>query len=76
MPHPRNHHSDSSDRTTAPTGPARWRVSSYCGASNTCVAVAPAGPAGVAVRDQADPNGPVLTLTRAAFAALLNAINL
>ncbi|WP_067805678.1 DUF397 domain-containing protein [Actinomadura formosensis] len=68
MPHRRN------DRTTPPTAPDRWRVSSHCGASNTCIALAPA-PAGVAIRDQADPTGPTLNLTRTAFANLLNAIN-
>ncbi|TDB79016.1 DUF397 domain-containing protein [Actinomadura sp. KC216] len=38
MPHRRN------DPITPPAdpAPARWRVSSYCGASNTCVALAPA----------------------------------
>lgn len=55
--------------------PARWRTSSYCGASNTCVALASA-PAGVSIRDQADPASPALNLTHAAFAALISAITM
>lgn len=51
----------------------QWRRSRHCGASNTCVEVAPVVGA-VHVRDSKHPHMPVLTLTPAAFAALLDAI--
>lgn len=55
---------------------AEWRVSSRClgvGDPPDCVEVGDAGHA-VAVRDSADPAGPVLALTPAAWAGLLAAI--
>ena len=45
------------------TRPTAWRVSSHCGANGTCVAAAPAHPA-----------GPVLALTPTAWAGLLDTI--
>ena len=56
------------------TRPTAWRTSSRCGANGTCVAAAPAHPAGVLVRDSADPAGPVLALTPTAWAGLLDTI--
>jgi hypothetical protein len=50
-----------------------WRKATRCGASNTCVQAVTA-PGAVLVRDSADPHGPRLELSRAAFAALLEAI--
>ena len=55
------------------TRPTAWRTSSRCGANGTCVAAAP-HPAGVLVRDSADPAGPVLALTPTAWAGLLDTI--
>jgi len=51
----------------------KWRKARACGASNTCVETA-RDERGVLVRDSADPAGPVLALTPAAWAGLLDAI--
>lgn len=65
-----------------------WRKSRHCGASNTCVEVAQStacsndsncvevgqGHGVVLVRDSADPGGPRLALSRAAFARMVAAI--
>ena len=49
----------------------RWRKSSHSGGGeNACVELAGL-PGAVAVRDSKDPHGPSLTLTPAAFRALL-----
>ena len=60
------------------TGPdlshATWRKSSYSGSGQgACVEAARLG-ALVAVRDSKDPDGPVLTFTRAAWHGLLTEI--
>lgn len=51
----------------------RWRTSSRCGGSTTCVQAGAAGPV-VLLRDSADPAAGVLALTGAAFANLLTTI--
>ncbi|MFF8843893.1 DUF397 domain-containing protein [Streptomyces sp. NPDC015127] len=57
----------------APLGTAAWRKSSYSGdTGGECVEVADLAPH-IAVRDSKNPDGPVLTLTPAAFAAFVAA---
>jgi hypothetical protein len=57
----------------APLGAAAWRKSSYSGdTGGECVEVADLAPH-VAVRDSKNPDGPALTATPAAFAALVAA---
>jgi Domain of unknown function (DUF397) len=51
---------------------AQWRTSSYSGSNGgTCVEVAGNLPGVVAVRDSKDPDGPVLTFSRADWAAFV-----
>ncbi|MFE6689279.1 DUF397 domain-containing protein [Streptomyces sp. NPDC057743] len=50
----------------------RWYKSSYSDNGGTCVEIAANIPGIVPVRDSKDPNGPQLTLTREAFAALVH----
>ena len=51
---------------------AQWRTSSYSGGNGgTCVEVADNLPGVVAVRDSKDPDGPVLTFTRADWSAFV-----
>ncbi|MCY0922797.1 DUF397 domain-containing protein [Streptomyces sp. H27-G5] len=58
----------------APLGAAAWRKSSYSGnTGGDCVEVA-SQPCLVAVRDSKDPDGPVFTVGRAAFAAFVGAL--
>jgi hypothetical protein len=50
-----------------------WRKSSYSGGNGgQCVEVARNMPAGVAVRDSKDPDGPRIVVTRAAWAAFVD----
>ncbi|MEV4329146.1 DUF397 domain-containing protein [Streptomyces sp. NPDC049597] len=57
----------------APLGGATWRKSSYSGdTGGECLEVADLAPH-IAVRDSKNPEGPVLTLTPAAFAAFVGA---
>ncbi|MFI1013448.1 DUF397 domain-containing protein [Streptomyces sp. NPDC020965] len=52
---------------------ARWRKSSYSGASGgSCLEICEDVPGVVPVRDSKVPHGPVLTLTPTAFAGLIN----
>jgi uncharacterized protein DUF397 len=44
-------------------GTYKWRKSSYSGQGNTCVEVAAGRSGCVAVRDNTDPDGPVLEFT-------------
>ena len=54
---------------------AVWRKSSYSGGNGgQCVEVARNLPAGVAVRDGADPDGPPMVVTRAAWAAFVDRV--
>jgi hypothetical protein len=53
--------------------PDAWRRSSFSGGGNNCVEVAE-GPSHIQVRDSKNPGGPRLRLTRAAFAAYLDAV--
>ncbi len=54
---------------------AQWRTSSYSGSNGgTCVEVAGNLPGVVAVRDSKDPDGPVLTFSRADWAAFVAGI--
>jgi hypothetical protein len=49
---------------------ATWIKSSYSGDNGgNCVEVAPGFPAGVPVRDSKNPDGPVLVVSRSAWAA-------
>ena len=51
---------------------AQWRTSSYSGSNGgTCVEVTDNLPGMVAVRDSKDPDGPVLTFTRADWSAFV-----
>jgi len=50
-----------------------WRTSSYTAQGADCVEVAQLG-GGRAVRDSKNPDGPVLTFTTSAWAALLGSI--
>lgn len=53
---------------------ARWRRSTYSGASgNQCVEMADLGDT-IAIRDSKNPGGPVLLLDPCAFDALLGAV--
>ncbi|MFE2271287.1 DUF397 domain-containing protein [Streptomyces lavendulae] len=57
-----------------PLGAAAWRKSSYSGdTGGNCVEVAPQ-PALVAVRDSKNPDGPVFTVSPAAFAAFVRGL--
>ena len=47
-----------------------WRRSTRCGESGQCVEVADLGDA-VAMRDAADPDGPVLSFTRSSWTAFV-----
>ena len=49
----------------------RWFKSSYSSNGGNCVEVAANVPGVVPVRDSKDPHGPQLTLTREAFAGLV-----
>ncbi len=54
---------------------AVWRKSSYSGGNGgQCVEVARNLPAGVAVRDSKDPDGPRIVVTRAAWAAFVDRV--
>ena len=54
---------------------AQWRTSSYSGGNGgTCVEVADNLPGVVAVRDSKDPDGPVLTFTRADWSAFVTGV--
>ncbi|MBP2472979.1 hypothetical protein JOF53_001851 [Crossiella equi] len=58
------------DHTTSP-----WRRSSHSsGNGENCVEIA-FPPDAVAIRDSKNPDGPALTLSRAAFAAFLRTLN-
>lgn len=58
----------------APLGATAWRKASYSSTNGgECVEVA-AQPCLVAVRDSKDPDGPVFTVGRAAFAAFVGAL--
>ncbi|MGW6977309.1 DUF397 domain-containing protein [Streptomyces sp. NPDC054952] len=58
----------------APLGATAWRKASYSGGTGgDCVEVAPQ-PCLVAVRDSKNPDGPVFTIGRAAFAAFVGAL--
>ncbi|MGH3925434.1 MAG: DUF397 domain-containing protein [Pseudonocardiaceae bacterium] len=50
-----------------------WHISSYSGTGSACVEVAPA-PERVLVRDSKDPDGPVLTLSTAAWRTFLTTL--
>jgi hypothetical protein len=50
-----------------------WRRSTRCGESGQCVEVADLGDA-VAVRDAADPDGPVLSFTRSSWTAFVTSL--
>jgi Domain of unknown function (DUF397) len=53
----------------------RWRKSSYSGSGGSnCVEVAPNLPEVVAVRDSKDPDGPVLTVSRAEWASFITSL--
>lgn len=54
---------------------AVWRKSSYSGGNGgQCVEVARNLPAGVAVRDSTDPDGPRIVVTRGAWAAFVDRV--
>lgn len=53
---------------------ARWHKSSRSGAEGDCVEVADNLPDVVAVRDSKDPDGPVLTFTRAEWSAFIDGV--
>ncbi|MBU3064637.1 DUF397 domain-containing protein [Nocardia sp. NEAU-G5] len=63
---------------TAPRTPTQdeidWRKSSYSGPHGNCVELARFSPDQVVMRNSRDPDGPVLTCTRAEFAALVRGI--
>lgn len=50
----------------------RWRKSRASNPSGNCVELAPLPAGGVAVRNSRSPEGPVITYTRAEFAAFLS----
>jgi hypothetical protein len=53
---------------------AEWRKSSFSGASQNCVEVARNLPGIVAIRDSKNPQGPALVITRARWAAFMDAV--
>ncbi|MET9777326.1 DUF397 domain-containing protein [Streptomyces sp. NPDC006367] len=53
--------------------PTHWQKSSYCGEGESCVHVAATG-SGVHLTETGDPTGSILTVTPAAFGALLTAL--
>ncbi|MEV7520649.1 DUF397 domain-containing protein [Streptomyces sp. NPDC091371] len=58
----------------APLGAATWRKASYSGSSGgDCIEVA-SQPCLVAVRDSKNPDGPVFTVSPAAFAAFVGSL--
>ena len=50
-----------------------WRKSSFSGGANNCVETAPSGPA-VLVRDSKVADGPIITLTGAAWAKFVDVL--
>lgn len=58
-----------------PLGAAAWRKASYSGTTGgECVEVA-SQPCRIAVRDSKNPDGPVFTVSPAAFAAFVSALS-
>ncbi len=53
---------------------AGWRTSSYSGGNGDCVQAASPRPGTIAVRDSADPGGPVLAFTAARWTAFTSAL--
>jgi len=53
---------------------AGWRKSSFSGAAQNCVEVARPRPGAVAVRDSKNPEGPVLIVSRARWAAFTDSV--
>ncbi|MFI1399280.1 DUF397 domain-containing protein [Streptomyces sp. NPDC020681] len=54
----------------------QWRKSSYSSdQGGSCVEIAEPAPHTVAVRDSKNPTGPVLSLSRPAFAAFVGSLN-
>ena len=53
---------------------AGWRKSSFSGAAQNCVEVADVRPEAVAVRDSKNPDGPVLLVSRARWAAFTDSV--
>ncbi|MDH6699981.1 DUF397 domain-containing protein [Streptomyces griseoviridis] len=53
---------------------APFRKSSYSGAENACVEVAPTADQGRAVRDSKHPHGPLLTVSRETWRRFLREI--
>ncbi|KQX83195.1 MULTISPECIES: DUF397 domain-containing protein [Streptomyces] len=51
-----------------------WQKSSYCGQGESCVHIS-ADPGTIHLTESADPSHSVLTTTRTAFAALLDAVS-
>jgi hypothetical protein len=52
-----------------------WRKSSFSGANGgDCVEVVEGYPAGVPIRDSANPNGPAIVVSRRAWSALMSSV--
>ncbi len=66
--------SDSAAPRTPNQGEIAWRKSSYSGPHGNCVELAPLSSDQVLIRNSRYPDGPVLTCTRAEFAALIQGI--